>query len=289
MSVLPMRTRSSALSMNACLRNKNQARPPSPSVKRKNMVSFSHMTTQSSSSITPLVSFSGDVVQPIGSIHLPISIGSAPQRATFTTPFLIVNCPTAYNITLGRPALVQVKDFISTHMLLLKFPTPHGMGTVRGDQLGARSCYASAVKYTNRQHRGEALAVTKAPALPRAGTERPEDPREESITQQAKLVEELELVTLHDDIPRSVYYASIKGHQHGYPPPLKLKPQLYPQTLTVMPDYLSPPLVYKARLEPDQPQPLTLCNSSASPYMPLTQSLLMAHPSHPRALPSYFL
>ncbi|CAL9020923.1 unnamed protein product [Prunus brigantina] len=29
-------------------------------------------------SITPLVSFSGDVVQPIGSIHLPISIGSAP-------------------------------------------------------------------------------------------------------------------------------------------------------------------------------------------------------------------
>lgn len=29
-------------------------------------------------SITPLVSFSGDVIQPIGSIHLPIFIGSAP-------------------------------------------------------------------------------------------------------------------------------------------------------------------------------------------------------------------
>ncbi|XP_021802332.1 uncharacterized protein LOC110746420 [Prunus avium] len=46
-------------------------------------------------SITPLVSFSGDVVQPIGNIHLPISIGLAPQRATTTTPFLIVDCPTA--------------------------------------------------------------------------------------------------------------------------------------------------------------------------------------------------
>ncbi|CAL2251411.1 unnamed protein product [Prunus armeniaca] len=117
-------------------------------------------------SVTPLVSFSGDVVQPIGSIHLPISIGAAPQRTTVTTPFLIIDCPTAYNVILGRPAMAQMKVFISTHMLLLKFPTPHGTGTVRGDQLGARSCYASAVKSTNRQHRGKALAVTQALALP---------------------------------------------------------------------------------------------------------------------------
>ncbi|KAI5344471.1 hypothetical protein L3X38_012348 [Prunus dulcis] len=52
-----------------------------------------------------------------------------------------------------------------------------------------------------RSHRSEALAVTKAPAPPQAGTERPEDPREESITQQAEPMEDLELVTLHDDIP----------------------------------------------------------------------------------------
>ncbi|CAL9001627.1 unnamed protein product [Prunus brigantina] len=137
-------------------------------------------------SITPLVSFCGEVVQPIGSIHLPISIGAAPQRRTITTPFLIIDCPTAYNVILGRPAMAEMKVFISTHMLLLKFPTPYGTGTVRGDQLGARSCYASAVKSTNRQHRGEALVVTQAHAPPRAGTERPEDPREESVTQQAE-------------------------------------------------------------------------------------------------------
>ncbi|CAL8988522.1 unnamed protein product, partial [Prunus brigantina] len=152
-------------------------------------------------SITPLVSFSGEVVQPIGSIHLPISIGAAPQRRTITTPFLIIDCPTAYNVILGRPAMAEMKVFISTHMLLLKFPTPYGTGTVRGDQLGARSCYASAVKSTNRQHRGEALVVTQAHAPPRAGTERPEDPREESVTQQAEPVEDLELVTLDEDIP----------------------------------------------------------------------------------------
>ncbi|XP_034217561.1 uncharacterized protein LOC117629133 [Prunus dulcis] len=152
-------------------------------------------------SITPFVSFSGDLVQPIGSIHLPISIGAAPQRTTITTPFLIVDCPTTYNVILGRPALAQMRAFISTHMLLLKFPTPNGAGTVSCDQLSSRSCYASAVKSTNRQHRSEALAVTMAPAPPQAGTEPPEDPREESMTQQAGPVEDLELVTLHDDIP----------------------------------------------------------------------------------------
>ncbi|CAL2237942.1 unnamed protein product [Prunus armeniaca] len=107
----------------------------------------------------------------------------------------------AYNVILGRPAMAQMKVFISTHMLLLKFPTPHGTGTVRGDQLGARSCYASAVRSTNRQHRGEALVVTQAPAPVQAGTERPEDPRKESVTPQAEPVEDLELVTLDENIP----------------------------------------------------------------------------------------
>ncbi|CAL2228602.1 unnamed protein product [Prunus armeniaca] len=98
-------------------------------------------------------------------------------------------------------AFNELQVFISTHMLLLKFPTPHGTGTVRGDQLGAQSCYASAVKSTNRQHRGEALAVTQAPAPVQAGTKRPEDPREESVTPQAELVKDLELVTLDENIP----------------------------------------------------------------------------------------
>ncbi|CAL2255478.1 unnamed protein product [Prunus armeniaca] len=97
--------------------------------------------------------------------------------------------------------MAQMKVFISTHLLLLKFPTPHGTGTVRGDQLGSRSYYASAIKSTNRQHMGEALAVTQAPAPPQSGTGCPEDPREESATQQGEPVEDLELVTLHEDIP----------------------------------------------------------------------------------------
>ncbi|CAL2256648.1 unnamed protein product [Prunus armeniaca] len=54
--------------------------------------------------ITPPLSFSGDVVEPIGSIQLPLAIGSGPRRAFIYTHFLVVNCPTAYNAIIGRPA-----------------------------------------------------------------------------------------------------------------------------------------------------------------------------------------
>ncbi|KAM1192930.1 hypothetical protein ACFXTH_013244 [Malus domestica] len=48
--------------------------------------------------ISPLISFSGDIVQHLGSIHLPYIIGTGPYTATITTNFLVVDCPTAYNV-----------------------------------------------------------------------------------------------------------------------------------------------------------------------------------------------
>ncbi|CAL2257474.1 unnamed protein product [Prunus armeniaca] len=105
--------------------------------------------------------------------------------AMFTTPFLIVDCLIAYNAILGRLALYQMSVFISTHMLMLKFPTLHGTGIMRGDQLGVRSCYASAVKSTYRPPRHEALSIATTLPLPPAITERHEDPQKESITPQA--------------------------------------------------------------------------------------------------------
>ncbi|CAL2266281.1 unnamed protein product [Prunus armeniaca] len=94
-----------------------------------------------------------------------------------------------------------MRVFISTHMLSLKFPAIHGMGRVRSDQLVPRSCYTSAVKSTNPHQRRESLSVTKAQPPHWAGIKRPEDSREEFVTQQAKPVEDLELVCLHEDLP----------------------------------------------------------------------------------------
>ena len=87
--------------------------------------------------ISPLISFSDDIVQPLGSIHLPFTIGTDPYTATITTNFLVVDCPTAYNVIFGRTGINDLKAMVSTYMLLMKFPTPYGNGYIRGDQLSA--------------------------------------------------------------------------------------------------------------------------------------------------------
>ncbi|KAM1461722.1 hypothetical protein ACFXTO_046864 [Malus domestica] len=96
--------------------------------------------------ISPLISFSGDIMQPLRSIHLPFTIGTCPYIATITTNFLVVDCPTAYNVNFGSTSMNDLKAMVSTHMLLMKFPTPYGNSYIRGDQLSARSCYNTSVK-----------------------------------------------------------------------------------------------------------------------------------------------
>ena len=55
--------------------------------------------------------------------------------------FLIVDCPSTYNIILGRPALNRLRAATSTYYLKVKFPTTHGVGEIKGDQVLARQCY----------------------------------------------------------------------------------------------------------------------------------------------------
>ncbi|XP_077251920.1 uncharacterized protein LOC143891168 [Tasmannia lanceolata] len=54
-------------------------------------------------SSTKLYGFEGEVVRVVGSIELPVLIGSAPLRATAMVDFLEVNTPSMYNTILGRP------------------------------------------------------------------------------------------------------------------------------------------------------------------------------------------
>lgn len=101
--------------------------------------------------ITPLLSFSVDVVEQIISVQLPFVFGAVPKRTIVYTHFLVVDCPTAYNTIIGRPALTRMKAIL--HMLLLKFPTHAGICQVRGDQLSARMCYVSATRESARATR----------------------------------------------------------------------------------------------------------------------------------------
>ncbi|KAM1116820.1 hypothetical protein ACFX19_007381 [Malus domestica] len=110
-------------------------------------------------SISPLISLFGDIVLPLGSIHLPFTIGRCPDTATITTNFLMVDCPMAYNVIFGCTGINDLKAIISTHMLLMKLPTPYGNGYIRGDQLSARSCYNTLVKQQHLHMPKETISI----------------------------------------------------------------------------------------------------------------------------------
>ena len=55
--------------------------------------------------------------------------------------FLIIDCPSSYNVILRRATLNRLKAVTSTYCLKVKFPTPHRIGEITGDQLLARECY----------------------------------------------------------------------------------------------------------------------------------------------------
>ena len=92
-----------------------------------------------------LVGFTGDKVCPIGIVTLPITVGTHPKTVSKTVDFLVVDCPSAYNAIIGRPTLNRLRAVTSTYHLLLKFPTEHGIGEVRGDQVAARECYLASL------------------------------------------------------------------------------------------------------------------------------------------------
>ena len=60
--------------------------------------------------------------------------------------FIVVESPSAYNVIMGRPSLNRIWAVVSTHGLVVKFPTPQGTGTLKGDQVVARSCYATSLR-----------------------------------------------------------------------------------------------------------------------------------------------
>ena len=90
---------------------------------------------------SPLVSFSGDRVYPRGIVTLTVMARSYPVQLTRQVDFLVVDCPTSYNIIIGRPTLNKWKAATSTYCFKVKFPTDDVVGEVKGDQVLARECY----------------------------------------------------------------------------------------------------------------------------------------------------
>ncbi|XP_022864179.1 uncharacterized protein LOC111384161 [Olea europaea var. sylvestris] len=60
--------------------------------------------------------------------------------------FLVVDHILAYRRVLGRPAFKDLWAVTSIHYLCMKFPTKHGIATVRGEQMGSRACYLNSLR-----------------------------------------------------------------------------------------------------------------------------------------------
>ena len=54
---------------------------------------------------SPLISFNGDKVYPRSIVTLIVTVGTQPRQLTLQLDFLVVNCPSSYNVIIGRPTL----------------------------------------------------------------------------------------------------------------------------------------------------------------------------------------
>ena len=72
---------------------------------------------------------------------LTVTVGIQPRQLTRQLDFLVVDCPSSYNVIIGRPTLNRGKAATSTYYLKVKFPIDNKVGEVRGDQILARECY----------------------------------------------------------------------------------------------------------------------------------------------------
>ncbi|KAK2998990.1 hypothetical protein RJ639_024408 [Escallonia herrerae] len=95
---------------------------------------------------SPLYGFTGASAPVRGIASLTVVVGEAPRQAVHTLDFLIAKVKSSYNGILGRTGLNKLQAVASTYHLIMKFPTPVGVGFVKGDQTLARRCYVASCR-----------------------------------------------------------------------------------------------------------------------------------------------
>ncbi|KAL0381133.1 UNVERIFIED_CONTAM: hypothetical protein Sangu_0177600 [Sesamum angustifolium] len=150
---------------------------------------------------TPLTGFSGEMIEPLGEVTLPLSLGSYPKRSTKMVKFLVVKAPSAYNI-LGRPSLNLFRAIASTFHMKLKFPTSDGVGEAVGDERMARKFYANTLKRSREKLGGVPYQKGKR-KMTDIGLEIKDAPRgtlrKKRRGRRVEAVEELKVINLSED------------------------------------------------------------------------------------------
>ena len=72
---------------------------------------------------------------------LTVRVETHPRQRTRQLDFLVVECPSSYNVIIRRLTLNRWKATTSTYYLKVKFVSESSVGEVKGDQVIARKCY----------------------------------------------------------------------------------------------------------------------------------------------------
>ncbi|XP_019241532.1 PREDICTED: uncharacterized protein LOC109221509 [Nicotiana attenuata] len=86
-----------------------------------------------------LTGFNSAVERTSGEIMLPVLAGSV----TLETTFYIMNWDTTYNAIIGRPWIHAMRAILSSLYQVIKFPTPWGIFSIRGEHRTAKNATAS--------------------------------------------------------------------------------------------------------------------------------------------------
>ena len=52
-------------------------------------------------------------------IKIPVTVGTLLLSKTVLASFILVDCPSAYNVVMGRPILVELRAVVSIHHLTM--------------------------------------------------------------------------------------------------------------------------------------------------------------------------
>ncbi|GJV99658.1 reverse transcriptase domain-containing protein [Tanacetum coccineum] len=83
----------------------------------------------------PLISFSGEIIWPMGQILLPVKIGDAEHFTSTWMNFVIVISLSLYNGIIGRPGVRKIQAVPSTAHGMLKFPVHRGILTLQSSKI----------------------------------------------------------------------------------------------------------------------------------------------------------
>ncbi|GKV02683.1 hypothetical protein SLEP1_g15081 [Rubroshorea leprosula] len=93
----------------------------------------------------PIYGFNNQPVPVEGVLTLHVAFGSGRTYVAPSVRFLVVKMAFSFNIVIDRPTLTEIRAVVSQSHLCMKFPTPMGITTLRGNQEVARHCYITSV------------------------------------------------------------------------------------------------------------------------------------------------